>query len=281
MKKTPILKVIIVAAALSLLAAGCTAQGFSFNFSSNNNIRQEDETTVSVELNSAKSLYIENQTGNVTLGKSSDNNVTVKTKIRVEGQVTEEVEKVLKEMKTYAETKDGKLEIRAVCSDGSDFWRWKQDHYRMLNVSINFDVSIPQNLDSYKLRLITGNINFKDLNGALDIENITGNITVDNAKLGGQSHIQLITGNVDVDGSIADADRLDINNTTGNITLRLPGDSNLKLQASIVTGIINGSLIGNSAVRGVGGTSIDKEIGSGKTDTSIKLITGNITIDKK
>ncbi|MCX7772018.1 MAG: hypothetical protein N2376_02775 [Clostridia bacterium] len=280
MKKNPLILAAVAIAALALLIAGCTAQGFSINFS-NNNVKQEDEKTLTLSLDNAKSLLVDNQTGNISIKKGRDSSVSVKTKIKVEGQVTEEVEKVLKNVKTYAAVKDGMLEIRAVCNDGSDFWRWKQDHYRMLNVNINFDVALPQDLESYKLRLITGNINLEGLNGSTDVESITGNVTLNNVKLSGSNRVHLITGNIDIKGSVADAESLDVNNTTGNINLSLPGDSGLKLKASIVTGNIDGSLIGDSAIKGIGGTSIEKEIGSGKTETSVKLVTGNITISKK
>lgn len=280
MKRNLTTLIAIVLTAFVLLLSGCIPQGINIDFTSFNKVQQEDESTQSIALGDAIELDIENQTGNITIKKTSDSKVSIMTKIKVGGQVQEEVDKVMNELKTQAEVQNGKLQIRAVCGDGSDFWKWKQNNYRMLNVAVTFEVSLPNDLDAYKLRLITGNITFKGLKGSIDAENITGNITLSDAELKENNRIKLITGNIDADGSIADAKKLDIDNVTGNITLSLPSDAGMNLTGSVVTGTLGGNL-SKEATKSIPGAKIDTTIGDGKTDVSITLVTGNITVNSK
>lgn len=280
MKKVMIKMMISALILATLLMSGCTKSfNLDFNFSSNK-IKLTDEAVMSLPSGDATKLEIKNVTGGIYVSKSSGDQVSVKFEKKVNGQVEEEAQSVMDEIQIFAKEENSKLTIKAVTKDGTDFWKWKQQNHPMMNVSVDFYVTLPTDLESYDVTLITGNIEIEDLSGSFVVNDTTGNVTLSNVVMNGDNKVKLITGNIMVKSDIANANELSINNVTGNVTLSLPEDANATLNISLTTGNIDGSLLGKNSTA-LGGTNVDKVLGNGKTKITIDNTTGNISVNKK
>ena len=278
--KRNVMKLLIPALVLiSLLFGGCT-RGFNINFGSPfNGIEKKDEVSTALDMRKAEKLQVLNETGNIDVSKTSGSQIKITMKKEVRGQVDEEVKSVLDEIAIFAQFDGDTCVIKAVTQNGDDFWKWKQKSHPMLNVNVNFYVELPEDLSDYDVKLVTGNIDIRDLAGSFTVNNTTGNLTLRDLTMTGTNKVRLITGNITVDADILDADNLDVSNITGNVDLSLPAETNASFSVRLTTGNIGGSLLGQNSTT-LGGADINKTLGSGKTDVSVENVTGNISINK-
>ena len=264
---------------ISLLIGGCT-RGFNINLGFPfNGIQKNGEESTALEMQKADKFQILNETGNINVSKTSGSQIKIRMEKEVKGQVEEEVQSVLDEIKISAKFDGDTCVIKAVTSDGTDFWKWKQQNHQMLNVNVNFYLELPENFSGYDVKLVTGNIDINDLAGSFTVNNTTGNLTLSNVTMTGSNQVKLITGNITINSNLLEADSLNVSNITGNVTLTLPGEENASLSVRLTTGNIGGSLLGQTSTA-LGGTDISKTLGTGKTDVKVENVTGNITINK-
>lgn len=243
--------------------------------------KEGDETT-NVRGAAVSNLWINNNTGNITVCKTSNADIRVKMLKKVQGNDKSEVAEVFDTITAFAEVRNGRLEVEAATKEGkADIWSWLSNNHSSLNVNVDFVVEVPENFKNYIVNNVAGNITAEDITGNLNIENMTGNINLKNTVLTGENSINLSAGNIDMDISMKEADSLEVIDGAGNVTLTMPADSKVDLNANVGIGNVGGNFNGMESKSGAAGINSTVEFNGGGKNVSLKLTTGNITVNSR
>jgi hypothetical protein len=131
------------------------------------------------------------------------------------------------------------LEIRTVVeSDNITFtiapegieenaWEWtRQMSKDKINLSVDLHISLPKKVNEYKVRVDTGSVTARNLEGAFKIQTDTGNININNIAINESSCFCTNTGNIEL--AIKENEKMreidiEVCTDTGNIDLDFGG----------------------------------------------------------
>lgn len=232
---------------------------------------------------SLDSLNVTNVTGKVRINKSNVQKIKVKLSKKAAGFEVNDVEKVLNEAKINSQISGGKIDISVASDAGKgDFWDWKSNNYSRINANMDFLIEIPRDFKKYTVNNVTGDVFLEGLSGSIEVEETTGNISLTNSTLIADNSIRLTTGDIDIDAQLDNMEDLSVTNTTGNVSMKIPSNSKINLDAGVTTGVIGGNFDGmDPEKQGTGGVSVSKELNGGGKKVSMHTVTGCIYLNKK
>jgi hypothetical protein len=282
--KRSILAVSIVLALLFTTACSLNVGGDRLNFSGN--VSYDKGTTLTEEQNIARNaaetekLEISDTAGNITVKASTSGDISIKAIKKVKGTNNEIKKEVMENIDIVVEGSGNKLSIYPSTKDGKkdDLWKWVERLYKGTQVSIDFELEVPENIKVYAVDSNAGNISFNDVKGEIAIKSNAGNVDMNAVSLAGSNDIEINAGNVSIDADISKASKLTLVNTAGNITLKLPANSEFDLMAKLTAGNVSGSFLSGSHI--ISGT-VKKKINGGGTEVHVTTVAGNVTIDSK
>lgn len=148
--------------------------------------------------------------------------------------------------------------------------------------AVNLLISVPPEAN-ITANVTAGDVQISDISGLMEITTGAGSATLQNVTLGDGSRLQIATGPATVSGALAAGANVNIAVSTGSVTLRLPGDTQARLDARTNIGsiTINGWPLEASRLDRVGATA-NGALGDSPTATiQIRVDTGNITISQQ
>lgn len=148
---------------------------------------------------------------------------------------------------------------------------------------VDFDVAVPAciNLD---LSASAGDITVDGIQGTGNLQTDAGNISLSNTTLSGSGSIKVSAGAITFAGSIAQEAAYQFQNSTGNLDVTLPSDTDCHVDAETTAGSIQSDFteihIHSTNVTGQEG---EGDIGSSNPSASISLVTdtGSIAIHEE
>ena len=165
---------------------------------------------------------------------------------------------------------------------------------RQINDSLVVDV-----ISDNRGKSDVGDINFKlqvPVNSSVDLETKRGNISVTNIRSGlvrarvslegdielsnvTASHViaQNVTGNIFFDGEFSRGGTYEFKSNKGDITIRIPGDSDFRLEAASQARRIALNDFWNSKFKNHDGRKMVGDVGDGRSSVSIINFSGHIT----
>ncbi|HEX2945306.1 MAG TPA: DUF4097 family beta strand repeat-containing protein [Clostridia bacterium] len=223
-------------------------------------------------------IIITNGVGTINLSKGSGDKVEIGYNKEVKG--FGEIDKIMDQILVRTETNGDELTVSVKVKDeeSEDFWHWLSAHYKAMNVSVDFDIKVPENIKEFDIADGVGDITLDYIKGKVDIKDGVGDINLTNVSLADECDFTSGTGDISVDGEINELSHLSIKSGVGKTSLKLPGDSKFSLDASTGVGSIDGNLIKNG--EGFVGDSLVQDVNGGGPDIEIKSGTGDILIDK-
>lgn len=234
---------------------------------------------LAVEGKDLSKLKVTDGVGTINLSKSSGDKVEIRYKKEVKGfgaNIDEIMDQIL--VKTETEGDELTVSVKVRDDETEDFWHWLSDHYKAMNVSVDFDIKVPENIKDFKIVDGVGDITVEDAKGKVEITDGVGSISLKNVSLADECTFTVGTGDITIDGEIKELSHLSIKSGVGKINLRLPENSKFSIDASTGVGSIDGNLIRNG--EGFVGDSLVQDVNGGGPDIEIKSGTGDITVDK-
>ncbi len=283
MKKN-ILAVSITLALLLTTACSLNVGGDRLNFSGN--VSYDKGTTLTEEQNVARNaaevekLEISDTAGNITVKTTTSGDISIKAIKKVKGTNEETKKEIMENIDIVVEENGNSLSVHPSTRDGKkdDLWKWVGQLYKGSEVTVDFELEVPENIKVYTVDSNAGNIAFEDVNGEIGIKSNAGNVDLTGISLEGSSDIQINAGNINLDADISKASKLSVVNTAGNVKLSLPANSAFDLTAKLTAGNISGSFLSGTHI--ISG-KITKKINEGGTDVNVTTVAGNVTIDSK
>jgi hypothetical protein len=226
---------------------------------------QSTTTSKTFVVTGTPSLVISDSAGNVTVQQGGGNQVTVRVTKYAWG-VSDTAAKGALQSIVVNVSQSGNT-INVTTQLGSGLGRRSADLTVTVPAATNADV-----------HLGAGNIDARQLSGAIRLDTGAGNVTAEAVNFAGTSRLHTGAGNITVDGAIASGTALDVLVGAGNATLTLPSDTPAHLTAS--TGVGNLTITGwQIPVTGAIGHTASGNLGSNPTGAlTIQVGTGNLVL---
>lgn len=148
------------------------------------------------------------------------------------------------------------------------------------SVSGNIDVSA-NGSESTELSSVSGNIRADGLSGSLAVETVSGNATVTGTALT-EADFETVSGRFDLDLGMTEVSELDLSSHSGDITVTLPADLPIRLQAETFSGRIhNGFSPDQDSGRPRNGRSLSYTAGAGSAEVDAESFSGTIRLQTR
>ena len=278
--KTKISVMLVCTMAIALLSA-CSIDingdklnlGGNISYTGGTNLIEEENFVQNSD--GVKTLEIVNSAGNINITRSDSKDVVVKFAKKVKGTDEKTKQEIMDNIQIKMDKSGDKLSLSARSRDenGSYIWDWASKLYKSVNVTIDYDIKVPEGVKIYKVDNNAGNTGFDNISGEIDIKQNAGQITLTGVSLEGNSSFNMNAGNINMDAAIDKADEVKINGTAGNINIKIPSASKINLETTLTAGNLSGSFLSGTSIKS--GT-FKQEINGGGTKLIVTLTAGNV-----
>ncbi|WP_019910373.1 hypothetical protein [Paenibacillus sp. HW567] len=225
------------------------------------------ELTASLKSGSASVLSLDNPIGNVQVTSAKDDTVTVKATVATHNVSTHETSlEILDNAEVSIETSGDKLTVSTHAKDNPNksLWTWAQKKFGSSDISIDYEIGIPDSIYEYQIINNMGAIGLQDLKGTFHIVSNVGSIHLENARVSGKSAIKSDTGSIRLDINEMDpGSSLNVKSEIGKITAAVSSNLKCTVEASSQLGRITGTSKGKKDFNGGGPLlSLSTQIGS-------------------
>ncbi len=239
-------------------------------------------------------LKVETNAGNIDIRKSSSSQIIIKANKKVRGTSAENKKIILDNMVISLEQNGKEVLVAVKTKDGENFWDWQRDNYKTYQITINYDVKLPESIkslnlstgagniqaeatvDKIKADTGAGNIDLKGMNAQFDVSTGAGNIDIHNSGAKGDCKLSTGAGNVDFKGKLDDISVFDASTGMGNIDFRVQAETKMSLDASTGVGILEGGFIDRKEDK----THFKGDINGGGPSVKLSTGVGNVRVDK-
>lgn len=239
-----------------LTAAGCgvriNGKDYEFFKSSQNDKKNILESigeeitnnqTISQDKLEGEVLKVSSNAGNIDIEKTNNSKIEIKVDKKVRGASSETKKLILDNLIVSLENSGKENRIAVKTKDGKDFWDWQQDHYKMYQVTLNFDIKLPEKIKVINASTGAGNIDVNGVSAELSLNTGAGNVDVNNTSAYGVSKLSTGAGNIDFDGNIDKAGSFEASTGVGNVKFEVPESTKMSLDAGTGVGVLNGSFV--------------------------------------
>lgn len=232
---------------------------------------------ISDDKQDGEQLVVTDNAGNIKIEKSSTSQIKIKADKKVRGGSEDNKKNILDNMNIELE-KDGEvITVVLKTKDGNDFWNWQKDNYKVFQVTINYDISLPEGINVIKASTGAGNIDVNDVSSKLSLDTGAGNIDVQGVSAMGDMLLHTGAGNIDFNGEIDNISSFDASTGLGNVKFEVPEDTKMSLEANTGVGVLSGSFInsnGNSKFHFLG------DLNGGGANVKLDTGVGNVKADE-
>jgi hypothetical protein len=145
--------------------------------------------------------------------------------------------------------------------------------------TISGDVQLEDGkVDGATVNTTSGKVQLEGVAGALNIGTVSGDVAVRDAH-DSQLTISTTSGEVEYSGDLAQGGSNSVNSISGDVTLALPEDAGIRLDASTISGSISSGVELNNREEGL--RSLKGIAGDGATNLTIGTTSGDISIEKR
>ena len=240
-------------------------------------------------------LKVETSAGNIDIKQTGGSQIVIKADKKVRGTSAENKKLILENMVVSLEQNGKEVLVAVKTKDGENFWDWQRDNYKTYQITINYDIKIPESIqgldlstgagnikagvkaEKVKANTGAGNIDLKDMDAEFDISTGAGNIDIDNSAARGNCKLSTGAGNVDFKGKVNDISGFDASTGMGNVDFRVPEDTKMSLDASTGVGVLEGSF---ADTRPDDKFHFKGDINGGGPSVKLSTGVGNVNVDE-
>lgn len=228
------------------------------------------------DVKDGSSLEVSIPAGNVDIRKSSDSNIEIRADKKVRGANNDTKQLILDNMNLYLNRNGEDIKVDFKTKDGSDFWKWQKENYKTYQISISYDIKLPENIKALKIDDGAGNISISETNASYLLNTGAGNVEIKDAFAIGESEISTGAGNINIKTRLDNFESFKVNTGAGNISLKVPEDCKMELSVDTGVGNVSGSIIKSNDMK----NHSHKEINGGGSEVKLNSGVGNIDVDK-
>lgn|GEM_PF-2214028 len=292
---------------LVLVSAGCGVRinGKEYEFFSSRKNDKNNFNGLGEELTDALSIVQDNidgeklklsiSSGNIEITKSGDGKIQLDAEVKVRGASNDTKKIILDNLIVSLDQKGKTVEVVTKTKDGKDFWDWHKKNHKAYHITINYNISLPENIkdvevstgagniyidgisDKVKASTGAGNIDFINLKAELSASTGAGNINVEDSSSLGESNLNTGAGNIYFMGSVDEMEKFKAATGMGNVDFLVPAHSKMTLDVDTGVGVLYGSFIENNSDNK---TQFKGKVNGGGPSVKLSTGVGNITVDE-
>lgn len=238
---------------------------------------EEDSQKISEDIQDSQQLQIQSDSGNINIKKSETSKIEIKSENKVRGGSAADKKKLLENMNIKLE-RDGKvIKLVVQTKDNKDFWSWKKNNYKAYQVSVNYDILLPDGISAIEADIGAGNIEVSDITSELSIDTGAGNMDVNNVVVMKAGKLKTGAGNIDFSGKFDNISSFDVSTGVGNVDFEVPEDTKFSLEAHTGVGDLSGSFIENNSNKKF---NYSGDINGGGPAVKLDTGVGNVSADE-
>lgn len=224
-----------------------------------------EEETYSFKLSDGGRLSVSNVNGSITVTGGSGDSVEIIAIKKADNQ------KILDGIEiNISESADAIV----VETDLPDSGKWFN---RGDNGQVTYQIITPAGTNLDSIETVNGGVNISGVSGDVSAESVNGSI--DLADLAADASIETVNGSINASfDTLGGQQEVKAATVNGRITLELPADSDVDINADTLNGSISGRDFGLEVEKGYVGSDLNGSIGSGSADLNIDTVNGSIKI---
>jgi len=146
--------------------------------------------------------------------------------------------------------------------------------------AISSEITIDGVTGSVGVELVSGTIRCRGAMEEIDIECVSGKVSVETTGALRRASVETVSGDVDLRGALGPRARIDLESVNGNITLRLPASTSAQFEIETFSGEIQNDF-GPQAKRSsdmLPSKELSFSLGSGNARVTIEAFNGNVRL---
>ncbi len=233
--------------------------------------------------------------GNVEITKSGNSGIELNAELVVRGASAETKKTILENMILALEHKGDNVEVVIKTKDSEDFWDWHKYHYKSYQITINYNISLPDNFknldistgagniivegvsDKVEASTGAGNIDFNNMKAEFSASTGAGNITIEDSSPLGKSKLSTGAGNIYFNGLLNEVDAFKASTGMGNVDFLVPADSKMTLDVDTGVGNLSGSFIKTNSDNK---THFKGDVNGGGPSVELSTGVGNVNVEE-
>ena len=146
--------------------------------------------------------------------------------------------------------------------------------------SVKYEVIVPTGTRLDSVETVNGSVNISGVSGKVVAESVNGDLDV--SDLAGDVGLSTVNGSIEAEFSrLEDQQRVKMETVNGRVTINLPENANVDINADTLNGGINAKDFGLETEKGFVGSDLTGKIGDGGARLNIDTVNGSIKIRRK
>jgi len=146
--------------------------------------------------------------------------------------------------------------------------------------SVKYEVIVPVATRLESVETVNGNVNISGVSGKVVAESVNGDLEI--SDLAGDVGLSTVNGSIEAGFSrLEDEQRVKVETVNGRVTIYLPENADVDINADTLNGGINAKDFGLETDKGFVGSDLNGKIGEGGARLNIDTVNGSIKIRRK
>ncbi len=225
-----------------------------------------EEETFSFKLNDGGRLSVSNVNGSITVTGGSGDRVEIIAYKKADDQ------KYLDEIEIDISHTDDSVVIETDLPD-SDSWFSGSNK----NGEVRYEILVPANTNLDSIATVNGGVEVSGVAGNVDAKTVNGSLNI--SDLEADARCSTVNGSIDASFTkLEGQQKVKAETVNGRVTLRLPKDADVQVDADTLNGGINGRDFDLETDKGFVGKDMNGNIGNGSARLSIDTVNGSIKV---
>jgi len=228
-----------------------------------------EEETFSFNLDDGGRFSLSNVNGSVVVTGGDGDSVEIIATKKADNQ--KDLDKIEIEITNSADEIVVETEL-----GGSDRWYSRGNN----SGSVKYEVIVPTGTRLDSVETVNGNVNISGVSGKVVAESVNGDLDI--SDLAGDVGLSTVNGSIEAEFSrLEDQQRVKMETVNGRVTINLPENADVDINADTLNGGINAKDFGLETEKGFVGSDLNGKIGDGGARLNIDTVNGSIKIRRK
>lgn len=225
-----------------------------------------EEETFSYKLNDGGRFSISNVNGSVVVTGGSGDSVEIIATKKADNQ--KDLDKIEIEISHSAD----EIVVETELGDSSHWYSHSNN-----SGSVRYEVIVPVGTELDSVDTVNGSVSITGVSGNVVAESVNGDLDI--SDLAGDVGLSTVNGSIDAEFTqLEGQQRVKAETVNGRITIKLPENADVEINADTLNGGINASDFGLEVEKGFVGSDLNGKIGDGSARLNIDTVNGAIKI---
>jgi len=232
------------------------------------NAKVTKEETYTFNITEGGNLSVSNVNGSITVTGSNTDDIEVRAIKTAENQ------KGLDKIEIKINQSSDSVEIETDLADSKRWFGWGGD-----DGQVTYEIKVPAGLNLDSIETVNGSVEIKGVSGDVHAESVNGEIELED--LAGDVQMETVNGSINASfATLGGQQRAKGSTVNGRMTLRLPADADVEINADTLNGSINAKDFDLEPKKGFVGSDLNANIGDGSARLNLDTVNGSIKIHR-